>query len=68
MRERQRDPKSRVTAERQKRLSVMSKCGAGDDDDDDDIGRMPPQIEGGRAGAGARPVWTEGKRGEMATP
>ena len=36
-----------VTADRQKRLSVMSKCGAGDDDDDDDdIGRMPVQIEG----------------------
>ena len=44
---RKREINRRVTADRQKRLSVMSKCGVGyDDDDDDDIGRMPVQIEG----------------------
>ena len=46
---RKREINRRVTADRQKRLSVMSKCGVGvddDDDDDDDIGRMPLHIEG----------------------
>ena len=44
----------RVIADRQKRLSVMSKCGGNgggdEDDDDDDIGRMPVQIEGSGRG------------------